>query len=132
MSVTSLSFSPSRRFRLQAPAGEHVLHKDVVADRLLDYLRIPGLRYRTRPTPLNGGWETYPSRLELEPAPALPARLGGPLVLRIYSTERATPRARREFAVQSFINSRGFPSARPLLAVEDDEPFGGPFLLMEH
>jgi aminoglycoside phosphotransferase (APT) family kinase protein len=132
MSATPVSLiSPSRRFRVHAAVSGHVLRQDVVADRLLDYLRIPGLRYRTRPTPLTGGWETYTYGMELEPAPGLPARLLGPLVLRIYSSERAVPRARREFAVQSFINSRGFPSARPLLAVEDDEPFGGPFLLME-
>jgi aminoglycoside phosphotransferase (APT) family kinase protein len=103
---------------------------EAVAGQLLDFLAVPGLRYRTRPTPLLGGWETYTYGLEFEPEPALPL-LRGPLVLRIYATDNGTPRARHEFAVQSFVHGHGFPAPRPLLLVQDDEPFGGPFLLME-
>jgi aminoglycoside phosphotransferase (APT) family kinase protein len=102
-----------------------------VAEHLLQYVGIPGLRFQEAPTPLDGGWETYTYRLEFEPHRGLPARLQGPLVLRVYATEQGAARARHEFAAQSFVHGHGFPSPRPVLLVDDGEPFGGPFLLME-
>jgi aminoglycoside phosphotransferase (APT) family kinase protein len=128
--------TPSRRFGLRSTArgfspGAESKRNDAVADQLLEFLHTPGLRYRTRPIPLDGGWETYTYALEFEATPAVPARLQGPLVLRIYPTAGEGPQARHEFTVQSFMYGRGFPTARPLLLVEDVEPFGGPFELME-
>jgi aminoglycoside phosphotransferase (APT) family kinase protein len=116
------------------PGGQRraaVAREQTAARQLLDFLAVPGLRYRAAPAPLTGGWETYTYALELEPHPGLPELLRGPLVLRVYATARGVPRARHEFAAQSFVFARGFPVPRPLLLVDDDEPFGGPFLLMQ-
>jgi aminoglycoside phosphotransferase (APT) family kinase protein len=131
-----LPVSPSKRLGLSSAAtaarrSQAQAREAVVADRLLAFLAVPGLRYRDRPTPLTGGWETYTYGFQFDESPDLPAGLRGPLVLRIYATERGAPRARREFAVQSFAYARGFPTARPILIDEDGEPLGGPFLLMQ-
>src|SRR4051794_14464100 len=112
-------------------ASDDELRAEVVGDQLLRFLGIAGLRYRERPTQLTGGWETFTYSLEFERHPALPALFQGPLVLRIYATKQGAPRARHEFRVQGFLHGEGFPAPRPLLLVEDDEPFGGPFVLME-
>lgn len=135
LAVLSKVVSPSRQMgsRLSTSVSARSadgMREAAVAGQLLDFLGVKGLGYRTPPTPLTGGWETYTYGLEFEPERALPL-LRGPLVLRVYATDGGTPRARHEFAVQSFAYGHGFPVARPLLLVEDDKPFGGPFLLME-
>jgi aminoglycoside phosphotransferase (APT) family kinase protein len=127
---------PSRQLRSRSGAdlagSDRVQpRQDVIATQLLDVLGLPGLRYRSRPAPLGGGWETDSFSLEFESHEQLPSLLRGPLVLRLYATERGLPRARHEFAVQSFMHSQGFPTARPVQLVENDEVFGAPFLLME-
>ena len=98
---------------------------------MLHFVGIAGLRYFEAPTPLDGGWETYTYRLEFEPHPDLLRLFQGPLVLRVYATEKGAARARHEFAAQSFVHGCGFPCPRPVLLVDDGEPFDGPFLLME-
>src|SRR5579883_3580427 len=96
--VLSNVISPSRQLGSRSAAGAAgqsagSKRDGAVADQLLGFLGVAGLRYRTPPTPLTGGWETYTYGLEFEPNPALPL-LRGPLVLRVYATDNGTPRAR--------------------------------------
>src|ERR1700722_13937191 len=99
--ISTAVVSPSQQLRLRSavcPLDGRASRTELVADQLLGFVRIPGLQYRLRPTPLTDGWETYTYVLELEEHAGLPAWLRGPLVLRIYATEKGAPRARHEFA----------------------------------
>jgi aminoglycoside phosphotransferase (APT) family kinase protein len=82
------------------------------------------------PRLIPNGWEAWTYALELGPSPALPPDLSGPLVLRVYASPDAVPRARREFAVRQHLWQRGFPVAQPLRLETSCAVFGGPFLLV--
>ncbi len=130
--VSRLVVSPSRLIGSgPRPGGRVGERDDAVAHQLLDFLSTPGLAFRTPPVPLTGGWETYTYGLEFEPRPGLAPSLRGPLVLRVYASGGAASRARHEFAALAFAYQRGFPVPRPLLQIEDDEPFGGPAMLLQ-
>jgi aminoglycoside phosphotransferase (APT) family kinase protein len=100
-----------------------------VAAALQRYLLAEGLRFRAPPRPVPNGWEAWTYALEFEPNSALPD-LTGPLVLGVYASPQAVPRACREFAVQQHLRQRGFPVAQPLRLETSCALFGGPFLLL--
>jgi aminoglycoside phosphotransferase (APT) family kinase protein len=136
-STKAISFiTPSRRSGLRSAGSPNsrarqLARQEFVGERVLQFFDIPGLSFHSQPEALVGGWEAETYALEFEADPNLPALLAGPLVLRIYGSECPTGRARREFAVQSFVHGHGFPCARPLLLVEDEEALGSPFMFMQ-
>jgi aminoglycoside phosphotransferase (APT) family kinase protein len=105
-----------------------------VASALRDYLRshlgLRRLRYRQAPEPVPDGFEAYTYRFQLA-GHGLPAELRPPLALRLYASEDGLPILRREAAAQANLHGRGFPVPRPVLAEEDAEPLGGPFMIMD-
>lgn len=100
-----------------------------VAERLLAYLDLPGLRYREPPQLLPDGWDAFTYALQLQEHKNLPRRLRGPLILRIYSSQQGLPRARREVLFQRRLRRLGFPVPRVLHLETASDWFGGPFLL---
>jgi aminoglycoside phosphotransferase (APT) family kinase protein len=102
--------------------------------RLVNYLKArwarTDLKYRESVLPFSDGWETYVYRFQLRDAGDLPEGFDGPLILRMYASPRGVDRLRHEFAVQEHMLSLGYPVAKPLLLEEDDEPLGGPFMIM--
>lgn len=107
----------------------------LVAAELLSYLQIrkgvTGLSYLKTPDAVTDGWETYTYRFQLHGRNWLPAALRRPLVLRVYAGPEGLPRLRRDWDLQHRLFKRHFPVARPVLAEEDPDFLGGPFLLME-
>lgn len=129
----SQKMSPSPPWRLgYAPAKKaDAADPDSVAKALRRCLAGGRLLYQQRPQPIAWGWETFTYRLQFRPRPDLPPLLAGPLIVRIYSSEKGLPRARHEFAFQEQLRRLDFPVAKPLLLHSDCALFGGPFVLMQ-
>ena len=51
--------------------------------------------------------------------------------MRVYAGPEGLPRLRRDWDLQHRLVKRGYPVARPVLAEEEADFLGGPFLLME-
>ena len=88
-----------------------------ISDDLLTYLRAelgaPELVYRMPLTQMQGGYETFSFRFQLDGAPA---ELSGLLVLRLYPALYGSSNAEWESTVQNLLAGQGFPVARaPLL-----------------
>ena len=75
---------------------------DRISDDLLTYLRaalgVPALAYRAPLTQMQGGYETYSFRFQLDGAPGL---FSGPLVLRLYPARYGPNNARWESSIRS-------------------------------
>ena len=102
-----------------------------VETHLQEYLSglFPKVRLSEGPSRIKGGLDTHIYRFHLTDVPV--EEWQGPLILRIYPTREQGVKARREFAVQLFVSSQGFP-APTVLAVEDEgSPFAVPFMIME-
>jgi aminoglycoside phosphotransferase (APT) family kinase protein len=107
-----------------------------VATGLLSYLRnkwrAASLSYNAPPVAITDGWEAYTYRFKLNPSLSMPQSFSGPMVLRIYSSPRGIPRARREFVAQQRLRLMGYRVPRALQLEASPTVFGGPFLIMEH
>lgn len=107
----------------------------LVADQLLVYLKnrlcTGDLAYAEHPSAITDGWETDVYRFRLRPHADLPSIFAGPLVLRVYTCRQALPRLRHEWDVQRHLYPLGYPVAEPILYEEEDEPFGGPCMIMK-
>ena len=95
---------------------------------LRDALAAPALAFAEPPTPLKGGFDTQVFAFRLSGAPA---RLAGPLILRLLGRRHDGRRALRERAVQDAVASQGYPAPRCFFASADPGPLGGAFLVME-
>ena len=82
------------------------------------------------PDRITGGRDTYVYSFRMGSA-AAPDEWRGPLILRIYPTDREGPKAEREAAAQRFVSERGFSAPRPLIVEAGAVPFGLPFMVME-
>jgi aminoglycoside phosphotransferase (APT) family kinase protein len=103
-----------------------------ISNDLLTYLRAeldaPQIGYRTPMAQMQGGYETYSFRLQLDGAPDA---LSGPLVLRLYPAFYGASNAEWESTVQNLLADQGFPVARAPLICTDPSALGGAFYLME-
>jgi aminoglycoside phosphotransferase (APT) family kinase protein len=106
-----------------------------IAAPLLAYLgrhfQVPGLSYSAAPAALPEGWESYSYTFRLRSC-GLPAAWEQPLLLRVHVGCQGLPRVRHEFEVQDYLSRHGYPAPAPLLLEQACDPFGGPFLVMEH
>lgn len=62
---------------------------------------------------------------------SIPPEWRAPLVLRVYPSMDQAAKAEREFAIQRFVSSRGFPAPEPLLIDVNGGPWGVPFMIMK-
>ena len=101
------------------------------SSRLLEYLRTelknPDLKYRTAPTLINQGFETFSYKFQLKNAPH---ELGKPLILRLFP-ETVEKTAYKEGTIQNLLYENDFPVARAHIICEDKSPLGGEFIIME-
>jgi aminoglycoside phosphotransferase (APT) family kinase protein len=130
----SLSLRPALGWRVSPPPADPA-DPAAVARALRDYLapRVGAgeLQFAEGPAEIPHGWETYVYRFRLRAGRALPRPFDRPLILRIYASPQGVPRARREFAIQQSMAHHGPAVPEPLLAEQDCDLFGGPFLIME-
>lgn len=116
---------------LSSPSHVGAALRDYLATRFSD----PSLHFAEPPSPIGAGWETYIYRLRLQPGPSAEAIGAHRLIARIHAGRGATGwgarHARQEFEAQQAMAKIGFPVPRPIL-YDETEPFGVPFLLMEH
>jgi aminoglycoside phosphotransferase (APT) family kinase protein len=99
------------------------------------FAKTPGLRdtsFAEPPALIPCGWEAYIFRFRLRRCGGLPSLCHRPLVLRLYAGPGGLPRARREFAAQTYAYRLGYPVPEPLLLEQDSGPLGGPFVIMEY
>lgn len=126
-----MSSSPPWRSGYAPAKKADAADREAVGKALRHCLAGGRLLYQERPQPISWGWETFTYHLQFRPRPDLPPLLAGPLIVRIYSSEKGLPRARREFAFQEQLRRLDFPVAKPLLLHSDCALFGGPFLLLQ-
>ncbi len=104
-----------------------------VGNALFEYLRRrvapDGLRFAEEPERIGRGMDThvYAFRVEGE---GVDGAWAGPLVLRLYHSERQGEKAAREAAVQRFAFECGFPAVLPLAMERVCEPLGLPIMVM--
>ena len=82
------------------------------------------------PDRITGGRDTYAYGFRMSSA-SIPDDWLGPLILRVYATDRDGPKAEREAAAQRFATERGFCAPRPLMVEAGAVPSGLPFMIME-
>jgi aminoglycoside phosphotransferase (APT) family kinase protein len=103
-----------------------------ISDDLLTYLRAeldaPEIAYQMPLTQMQGGYETFSFRFQLDGASP---ELSGPLVLRLYPSLYGSSNAEWESTVQNLLADQGFPVARAPLLCTDLSVLGGSFYLME-
>jgi hypothetical protein len=116
--------------RASRPPAVTPVDSDLLA-YLATRLGLRSARFAEPPDLVPDGWEAYVYRFRLSVSGALPPDLAGPLVLRLYAGPRGLPRARREFAAQTYACRHGYPAPKPLLLEADSRYLGGPFLVME-
>jgi len=80
------------------------------------------------PDRITGGRDTYVYGFRMSSA-SIPDDWLGPLILRVYATDREGPKAEREAAAQRFATERGFCAPRPLMVEVGAVPFGLPFMI---
>jgi aminoglycoside phosphotransferase (APT) family kinase protein len=104
-----------------------------VAAGLLDYLRTHvapgGLRFAEQPERIGRGMDTHIYAFRVE-GDALDEAWAGPLVLRLYHSERQGEKVAREAAVQRFAVERGYPVVAPLVFERIAAPLGLPIMVM--
>jgi aminoglycoside phosphotransferase (APT) family kinase protein len=93
-------------------------------------LDAPHIAYRTPLTQMQGGYETYSFRFQLDGG--APGAFSGPLVLRLYPARYGPDKARWESTVQNLLADQGYPVARVPLVCTDASVLGGVFYLMEY
>jgi aminoglycoside phosphotransferase (APT) family kinase protein len=102
-----------------------------VGDDLLSYLRSvlddAGLAYSSRPTPVEGGFDTLVYRFQLR---GTRGELAKPLILRVFRGGSPS-RAIQESAVQEAVAGTGYPAPRVHIACEDEGVLGSAFIIMD-
>jgi aminoglycoside phosphotransferase (APT) family kinase protein len=105
---------------------------ETVSDKLISYLRAkfnnPTINYASPLTRLQGGYETFTYRFELDGAAD---ELAGPLVLRLYPQFYGTRNAVWESTVQNVLVGEGFPVAQAYVVCTDMSILGGAFFIMD-
>jgi aminoglycoside phosphotransferase (APT) family kinase protein len=108
-------------------------NSETVSDKLISYLRArfdnPSIDYVSPLTQLQGGYETFTYRFELDGAAD---ELPGPLVLRLYPEFYGTRNAVWESTVQNVLAGEGFPVAQAYVVCTDNSILGGAFFIMDH
>lgn len=108
-------------------------NSETVSDKLISYLRAkshnPSIDYASPLTQLQGGYETFTYRFELDGAAD---ELSGPLVLRLYPEFYGTRNAVWESTVQNVLAGEGFPVAQAYVVCTDISILGGAFFIMDH
>lgn len=103
-----------------------------VNDALLAYVRsVHGddATFAEPATTLGRGFDTYIYSFRAA-GKELPDAWRAPLVLRLYSTTEQSEKARREAAIQAFVEGRGYPALRPMVVEDAAEGFGLPLMIM--
>ena len=98
---------------------------------LLQYLRATeggDIAYAEPPEEITGGFETSIFGFRLD---AAPARMSGPLILRLYPEGADPARAVFEGAAQNAIAELGFPAPRVHATCTDRSVIGGAFVIMD-
>jgi aminoglycoside phosphotransferase (APT) family kinase protein len=102
-----------------------------VGDDLLNYLRSvlddAGLAYSSRPTPVEGGFDTLIYRFQLR---GTQGELAKPLILRFFRGSSPS-RAIQESAIQEAIADTGYPAPRVHIACEDEGVLGSAFIIID-
>ena len=108
--------------------GGEFMRIEAVDKRLLSYLQQElenkKIRYKTQPTPLEGGFESLMYTFQLENAPKA---YSNKQVLRIYPSSAKNTCALREGIVQNYLHNQGFPTPSVPFICTDPEPISAPF-----
>ncbi len=105
-----------------------------VGAALLDYFRrrlgVCDLTYREPPASIPHGWETHVFRFRLGSRRRLPPEYERCLIVRGYCSANALSRLRHELDLQTYLGQQGYPVAGPVVLEEEEQIFGGPFMVM--
>ena len=107
------------------------MNLEKISSRLLEYLRTelknPDLNYRTAPTQIGQGFETFSYKFQLENARD---ELGKSLKLRLFP-ETIEKTAYKEGTIQNLLLENDFPVARAHIICENKKQLGGEFTISD-